>query len=363
MNKLLGEASVLMRPPGAGIFTLSAGRNPLNIQRKIYQKSKDADLSRAWEKSYDHLDRARAVIIGVPSDSGGGIRRGAAHGPFAIRDTLLRQPQYHKWLNEFEVIDLGDIAVNPHFLEDSMLNERTIAAAQNAMYGDSPIRHTLPVAPLTQFEFVLRKLWSAHPKVHVFAIGGDHSVAWPMSKVLIERYGKSLGILQIDAHTDLLDSRLGVEICFGSWSYHANELLGRSGRMVQVGIRQTLQKREHWEAMGVKQIWAEDVKQPTERRITQDIVTHLRNCGVKQLYFTNDIDGTDERFASATGTPAAKGLTPKFVLNLIKRLKSEFQWVASDIMEVAPDLGPSLKDRAKTCETAAQYAMECLRKV
>src|SRR6188472_686927 len=57
-----------------------------------------------------------------------------------------------------------------------------------------------------------------------------------------------LSIVQPDAHTDLLPDRLGIPICFATWSYHANELIGRQGRMVQVGTRASRFPREYWES-------------------------------------------------------------------------------------------------------------------
>jgi arginase family enzyme len=363
MSELFHQIRPLLKPPGAGITMFSAGRDPLPLQKKIYSKSSEADVLKAWEKSFADLTHARAFVLGVPSDNGGGIRRGAAHGPFGVRDALLKKPKYLKWIKEREIIDLGDIFVNPHFLSDDMLSDSQIREARNAMYQGVASADSLPVAPLSQLEFVLKKVMSAYPSLHPFLIGGDHSVAWPLSKILIEKHGPSLGIVQIDAHTDLLPSRLGVKICFGTWSYHANELMGRKGRLVQVGIRQTKHPRSHWEeSLNVRQFWANDIKQPTEKRVMQDLVLHLKSTGVKHVYFTNDIDGTDSRFAPATGTPAAKGLTPKFVENLISVLKSQFKLVASDIMEVAPDLGPTPRDRALTCELAADYAVKCLEK-
>ena len=57
------------------------------------------------------------------------------------------------------------------------------------------------------------------------------------------------------------------------------------------------------------------------------------------VYFSNDIDGTDEKWASATGTPESEGVTPEFLVALIRRLGENVGIIAGDIMEVAPPLG------------------------
>ncbi len=68
------------------------------------------------------------------------------------------------------------------------------------------------------------------------------------------------------------------------------------------------------------------------------------------------MDGTDESEVSATGTPALQGIGSEFFLELIPRLGQEFELVAADVMEVAPDLGPTPEATRQTCELAAKYA-------
>jgi agmatinase len=53
------------------------------------------------------------------------------------------------------------------------------------------------------------------------------------------------------------------------------------------------------------------------------VVAHVKSLGVTGVYFSNDIDGTDARFAQATGTPETGGLEPNWVVALIGRLGRE----------------------------------------
>jgi agmatinase len=228
-------------------------------------------------------------------------------------------------------------------------------------------RAWLPVSALTQTHAVLERVLGINPLIKPFVFGGDHSVAWPVSQVLAERHPGDLGILQSDAHTDLLPNRLGVRVCFGTWSYHANELIGRGGKMVQLGIRQSGRDQAHWESStGVKQYWASEILSRIAAGdsrgdgLIDELIAHYRARGVKKIYFSNDIDGTDSAWASSTGTPADGGLTPEFLLRLIERLSGEFEWVGSDIMEVAPPLGDAESGR-RTCELAARYSVASLR--
>ena len=360
----------LMRPPGGGIPTFSAGKGlALPLQATLYEmispQSKrppsdwtPASIEQAWQRTLEDLRLATVVLIGVPLDTGAGIRRGAAYGPLGVRRALYRIPEIQDLLKSKALIDCGDILVNPHLLHDSMLNSEQIKLCQNAMYPQAPekLRSQLPVSALSQLKFLLQCLLSSHPHLKVQIIGGDHSVAWPVSEVFSSQYPGTLGIVQPDAHTDLLSSRLGVKYCFGTWSYHANQLLGGNGKLVQLGIRQSGRDQAHWEATtGVKQFWAHEIRSQPEDQVIEKIVEHLKSKGVKYIYFSNDIDGTDETEASATGTPAPEGLTSRFVIKTIEALGRNFNLVASDIVEVAPDLAQNPKDSETTCQTAARY--------
>ena len=167
--------------------------------------------------------------------------------------------------------------------------------------------------------------------------------------------------MQIDAHTDLLEERLGVKYCFATWAYHANELLGRGGKLVQVGIRASRHDREHWErTCGVKQFWAEEIRQRGEERALVDIAAHLRSIGVESVYFSNDIDATDAQLAPSTGAAEPAGLSPDFVRALIGYLGANFEVIGADLVEVAPPVG-SLEDSRRTVALGATYLLTSLR--
>ena len=161
----------------------------------------------------------------------------------------------------------------------------------------------------------------------------------------------------MDAHTDLLQERLGIKICFATWSYHANELIGRKGRLTEVGIRATRKDRSTWENdLDVRQFWADECNRDESKAIDA-IIAHVKSTGVGSIYFSNDIDGTDAEWADATGTPEPGGLRPDFVVNLIRRLGKEIPILGADVMEVAP---PLRDDPTKTVSLAVRYLRESL---
>jgi agmatinase len=216
------------------------------------------------------------------------------------------------------------------------------------------------VSPLSIAARALDRLFDLNPEVKLLVLGGDHSVAWPVISVLARRRGAGLGLVQPDAHTDLLPERLGIKYCFATWAYHANDLLGRGGRLVQVGVRASGRPREYWEStLGVRQFWAAEIAARGEAAVLDDIVGHLRARGVTRIYFSNDIDATDGELAPATGAPEPAGLSPEFVVALIERLAAAFDLVGADLVEVAPPVGAP-EDAHRTIMLGARYLNVCL---
>jgi agmatinase len=361
------ELAAMLRPAGGGLYVVSTGRaQQLEVQRQLYGVADEAAIQQAFVGALDRVATAKAVILGVPSDVGAGYRRGASFGPQAIRAGLMaRESDLRGWMDRHGVVDVGDVFVVPQLLHDDMCSPAQLAASRVAIYaGVAPgLAATLPVSPLSIEERALACLYAINPKIIPIVLGGDHSVAWPVSANLAANRKDRWGIVQPDAHTDLLAERLGVKYCFATWSYHANELLGRDGRLVQVGVRASRYDRGHWEGgLGVRQFWAEEIRRAPEAAL-DGVMAHLRGLGVQSVYFSNDIDGTDDEWATATGTPEAGGLEPDWVMALVDRLGREIGFCAADCVEVAPPLGPTAAATEVTVQLAARYVRACLDRV
>ena len=201
-------------------------------------------------------------MLGIPSDTGAGFRRGANLGPQALREAWLQsRPTLPEDMKGAGVIDVGDVFVVPQLQHDDMLGADQLAASRAALYPDvdGAVRATWPVSPLSIAEAAMAAILAVNPAVKFLTLGGDHSTAWPATKALHDA-GRRFCILQFDAHTDLLQHRLGVKLCFATWSFHANDIVGRQRRLVQVGVRASRFPRAHWEqTLDVVQFWADDV--------------------------------------------------------------------------------------------------------
>ena len=352
------ELEAMLRPAAGGVYVVSTGKaQQAKLQRALYGVSTDDEVRAKFLAQLAKIPQARGVILGIPSDVGAGFVRGANMGPQVIRAALLSQvPDWSARCEAFGIVDIGDVFVVPQLLHDDMLSESQKAATRKAMYPN--ISEPLPVSPLSMAERVLDLVLAQNPNIAPFVIGGDHSTAWPAVAALARARKDRWAIVQPDAHTDLLEHRLGVKYCFATWSFHANELFGRDGRLVQVGTRASGRDRGHWESsLNVRQFWAKECREkPAE---TMDaVIAHLKSVGATRVYFSNDIDGTDDSFADATGTPEPWGLEPDWLFKLIRRLGTEIGLCGGDIMEVAPPLRDTRFD--KTVTLAARYLRQTI---
>lgn len=356
----LQTLETILAPAGGGVHVVSTGLEETRaLQRAIYGAATTEEIAGCWRTALESVAGARVVLLGVPSDTGAGFVRGANQGPAQIRKSLLADPSHVA--HGSHVVDAGDVRVIPHLLSEEMVSEEQIERCRLSLYGDASL--PLPVSPLDQCALALREIRKLNPSVVPIAIGGDHSVGWPAFLTAFEsakQQGKHVGLLHFDAHTDLLEERLGVRYCFATWAYHANELLERDGRLVQVGIRASGKNREHWEStLGVRQYWPEEYLVRPISDIAEEIAQRFEERGVDCLYISNDIDGTDSAFASATGTPEDRGLRPEQVTELSLRLARQFPLIGADLVEVAPPLGGEGEPET-TLRTACTYLADLI---
>lgn len=352
------ELEMMLAPAAGGVHVVSTGVEETRaLQRAIYGAVRDDDVMARWYEALRRIPGARVAILGVPSDTGAGFTRGANRAPAVLRKSLLAEPEHP--IFAAGVVDVGDVRVVPHLLSDEMLNASQIAATRAALYGDA--ERPLPVSPLDICARALEHILALNPRIVPVVIGGDHSVGWPAFATGLAHAeaggNKRVGLLHFDAHTDLLKERLGVRYCFATWAYHANELLHRDGRLVQVGIRASARERDHWESTyNVRQYWPAEVAAREGGAIADEIVQRFVELGVNAVYVSNDIDGTDMAYAAATGTPEPDGLMPEFVSMLTRRVTAAFPMIGGDLVEVAPPLTSGMAgEPERTLATARAY--------
>ena len=87
---LVEHLALLLRPAGGGVHLVSTGKAEQEaLQRRPYGAGTAAEVQDRWRADLAQVATARAVLLGIPSDAGGGLQRGANLGPAAIRAQLL----------------------------------------------------------------------------------------------------------------------------------------------------------------------------------------------------------------------------------------------------------------------------------
>ncbi|AYM88552.1 arginase family protein [Pseudoalteromonas agarivorans] len=339
--------------PGDGVFTVNTAKErKAALRNKLYGQSENVDV--LWRDSLTQLPESphKAVMLGISSDCGGGILRGANWGPLFLRSALIDQQ------TQCRSFDLGDVRVIPHLLHDKYLNDATISNCQKALYGDK--NDDYYVSPLSITEDVCDSFYATFKDKGIFGIGGDHSISYPLTKAYLKakrEQGKRTAIIHFDAHTDLLVERLGIDLCFGSWCTHILEFLPAPHHLIQFGIRSSGKPKSHWEStFGVKQHWANEIIERGAKAVADETIAQLKADNVDEVYVSFDIDALDAEFASATGTPEENGLTPQRALDILQAIADEFPITGADMMEIAPFTDSSLVGQASSETTLREGA-------
>ena len=258
----------------------------------------------------DQVPRADVKIVGVPFDSGVSYRPGARFGPAHVREAsrLLRPYNPVQDVSPFEVqqvADAGDIAVNPFDIDEAV---KDIETAARELCADG---------------------------ARLLAIGGDHTIALPLLRVVAEKHGP-VAVVHFDAHLDTWDTYFGAPITHGTPFRRASEegLIDLAASL-HVGTRGPLYGREDLRddaRLGFAVIGSHEV----EREGLAAAVDRLHaRLGDRPVYVSVDIDVLDPAHAPGTGTPEAGGLTSRELLEFLRALRKH-RLVGADVVEVSP---------------------------
>jgi agmatinase len=258
----------------------------------------------------EDVPHADIAVVGIPFDSGVSYRPGARFGPSHVRESsrLLRPYNPAQDVSPFEiaqVVDAGDIPVNPFDLSEAVIE---IEAAAKAL-GERAQR--------------------------IVTIGGDHTIALPLLRAVAAKHGP-VAVLHFDAHLDTWDTYFGAPITHGTPFRRASEegLIDLTASC-HVGTRGPLYSKQDLEddaRLGFSIVSSEYIE---EHGVEAGIRRVLRRIGDRPLYVSIDIDVLDPAHAPGTGTPEAGGLTSRELLRIVRALSAK-NIVGADVVEVSP---------------------------
>ncbi|MBD67067.1 MAG: arginase [Halobacteriovoraceae bacterium] len=317
-------------PPGNGIFTThSMASIKKAYQEKLYPHSDLETVQGLWEKSLLQLSsEKKPLLLGIPTDAGAGVLKGSNWGPIYIRDQIAHLQNF---------LDLGDVKCIPHLIHDDYLSPEIMKSCRIDLYHKDL---NLPVSPLSIAEDFCSEIYRTHSQAKIMGLGGDNSTSYPLIKTWLKnqyQLGRNPAILHLDAHTDLMNSRLGIPLTFGSWANQLLPHLKNPQQFIQIGLRSSSHQKDYWESKyGIKQIWAKDILD--NQNYLDLILKTLRETNTDSVYISIDIDVLDPKYAWATGTPEPNGLEPHHLITILESIHQECEISGADLSEVAPHI-------------------------
>jgi agmatinase len=155
--------------------------------------------------------------------------------------------------------------------------------------------------------------------------------------------GRSLTLVQIDAHADLRDE-------FQSDPYShaciAQRLLDDGVEsVIQFGIRSVCIEEAHVidSDPRVRVHWADEIHEDQKGSYLQDLAERVTGADV---YLTIDVDGLDPAIIPATGTPEPNGLSWRQTMDIIRTTARAANVIGLDVVELAPRPGLHAADFA-----------------
>jgi len=130
------------------------------------------------------------AVVGVPLDTGTSNRPGARFGPRGIRDESVLLRPYNMAtraapFDSLRIDDTGDVAASPY---DLLAAVEAIEEHFDGLLADDVITASM---------------------------GGDHTVVLPILRAMAKKHGP-VGLVHIDAHTDINDTMFGSKVAHGT---------------------------------------------------------------------------------------------------------------------------------------------------
>ncbi|ANJ91962.1 agmatinase [Serratia sp. TSA_7] len=258
----------------------------------------------------DDAQGLAAAFVGIPLDIGTSNRSGTRYGPRQIRQESVMLRPYNMGtgaapFERLQVADLGDIAINPYSLEDSV---RRIELAYNGILSHGCV-------PLT--------------------LGGDHTLTLPILRAVARHHGP-VGLIHVDAHSDTNEEMFGEKLAHGTTFRRAyEEGLLEPQRVVQIGLRGSgyaaddfdWSRRQGFRVVPAEACWYRSLA-PLMAEVRQQM-------GGAPVYLSFDIDGLDPAFAPGTGTPEVGGLSVWQGLEIVRGCRG-LNLIGADVVEVSP---------------------------
>lgn len=260
---------------------------------------------------------AQVAFLGVPTDQGviiPFIRSGAYAGPRLVRETRTRLRELRpdgtsagwfdieterQYLEGVRLADCGDVLIAGG---DVGLSRERITAAARTMADRGAL---------------------------VVAVGGDHSISFPVGRGVAEIHG-TVDVVHIDAHADFADAIYGSKFQHGSQLRRLYEL-PTTDRFTALGLRSVDRDQyDDMQRLGVAFASTRTLLEEGPAAVVDRLVRPRRN-----LYVSIDIDVLDGALVPGTTLPEPGGIGYRQLRELLAAIATKGRIVGFDIVETS----------------------------
>jgi agmatinase len=171
-------------------------------------------------------------------------------------------------------------------------------------------------------------------------LGGDHTIALPDVTGVARHVGwGKVSVVHFDAHADTADLQFGSLIGHGTPMRRLIESgAARGDRFLQIGLRGYWPDPDTLDWMAEQGMRSYEMTEVVARGLdtclTEAFAIATDQCDA--VFLSVDVDVVDPGSAPATGTPEPGGLSPRQLLDAVRRVCMELPVAGVDIVELSP---------------------------
>jgi formiminoglutamase len=264
---------------------------------------------------YEQGKKGDIAILGAPLSKPSISHSGASFAPDAIRGCLNSFTTYNieeeTDISNQTIIDFGDITMHPTSIEE---------CHQRIYQSTKEITET-QAAPLT------------------IILGGDHSITTSTVKAIKETKG-TVGIIQLDAHHDLRNTKDGGPTNGTPFRRLIEEGHLKGEHLIQIGIRNYANAKAYHDYAienGVTVYTMKDVKQRQITELIQSALSQLE-AKVDTIYLSVDMDVLDQAYAPGCPAIGPGGMDSDTLAEVVQKAVKHPKVQTMDIVEIDPTL-------------------------
>jgi len=207
--------------------------------------------------------------------------------------------------------------------------------------GDVNIKSTDVEENINMIKEFIRDSYKQKEDIIPIMIGGDHFCTYPAVKTIGNQFDKKkeFGVLLFDAHLDL----------YHEWDKSIYSHATITNRIFELDFI----NKKNLLIVGTRDIDIPELKFAQSEKINyysahllmnglddyiNNIITFYKKSNIKYLYVSIDVDAIDPSNAPGTGFAIPGGFTYRQIWRILRELTLNFNIIAFDLVEVAPNL-------------------------